>query len=107
MPGTEPASDAESSVSSETATQQALAELQRRERRLFHSNMTGLLYWEASGAITDANDAFLALVGYTRDDLLLGRVSWLAMTPPEYLHLDQRALDEMRASGYCTPFEKE
>jgi PAS domain S-box-containing protein len=94
-------------LSLETVVQRALAETQARERRLFHSNLTGLIYWDADGAVRDANDTFLELVGYSREELLAGGVSWYAITPPEYRHLDERALQEMRETGACVPFEKE
>ncbi|MET0411393.1 MAG: PAS domain S-box protein [Polyangiaceae bacterium] len=78
-----------------------------RFRRLLDSNAQGVIFWNTGGDITEANDAFLALVGHTREDLIAGRVSWAAMTPPEYAHLDQHALAEMSTQGHCTPFEKE
>ena len=34
--------------------------------------------------ITDASDAFLAMVGYGHDDLVAGRPYWPDLTPPEY-----------------------
>ena len=34
--------------------------------------------------IPEANDAFLDLVGYSREDLLAGRLRWPDLTPPEY-----------------------
>jgi PAS domain S-box-containing protein len=87
--------------------ERALSEVQARERQIFNSNMTALFYWQESGAVTDANDAFLALTGYTREDLTLGRIDWQAITPPEYRDADRAALAEIRARGACTPFEKE
>jgi formate hydrogenlyase transcriptional activator len=57
--------------------------------------------------IPEANDAFLELVGYSRDDLLAGRLRWPDLTPPEYLALDELAHEEGLRFGACTPFEKE
>ena len=57
--------------------------------------------------IPEANDAFLELVGYSREDLLEGRLNWPDLTPPEYLPLDQLAHEEGLRFGACTPFEKE
>ena len=34
--------------------------------------------------IPEANDTFLELVGYSREDLLAGRLYWPDLTPPEY-----------------------
>ncbi len=57
--------------------------------------------------IPEANDAFLDLVGYSREDLHAGRLVWPDLTPPEYLPLDELAHEEGLRFGACTPFEKE
>jgi PAS domain S-box-containing protein len=57
--------------------------------------------------IPDANDAFLELVGYSREDLQAGRLHWPDLTPPEYVALDEIAHEEGLRFGACTPFEKE
>jgi PAS domain S-box-containing protein len=57
--------------------------------------------------IPEANDAFLDLVGYSREDLQAGRLHWPDLTPPEYLALDELAHEEGLRFGACTPFEKE
>jgi len=78
-----------------------------RVRRLVDSNVQGVMFWNSKGEITGANDAFLRIVGYTREDLEAGRIGWSTMTPPEYANLDRHSLDELAATGVCTPFEKE
>jgi PAS domain S-box-containing protein len=57
--------------------------------------------------IPEAYDAFLALVGYSREDLLEGRLVWADLTPPEYAALDDLAHEEGLRFGACTPYEKE
>ena len=57
--------------------------------------------------IPEANDAFLELVGYSREDLLTGRLHWPDLTPPDYAALDELAHEEGLRYGACTPFEKE
>jgi PAS domain S-box-containing protein len=78
-----------------------------RFRRMFASNMQGVFFWKADGSILEANDAFLQYVGYTREELAAGLVNWRALTPPEYLQHDNRALEEVSARGICAPYEKE
>lgn len=56
--------------------------------------------------IPEVNDAFLELVGYTREDLLAGRLHWPDLTPPEYSAIDELAHEEGLRFGACTPFEK-
>ncbi|MFN0172711.1 MAG: sigma 54-interacting transcriptional regulator [Bryobacteraceae bacterium] len=57
--------------------------------------------------IPEVNDAFLELVGYSREDLATGRLYWPDLTPPEYSALDELAHEEALRFGACTPFEKE
>ena len=78
-----------------------------RIRRLVESNIIGIFFWDLSGNITDANDAFLRMVGYSRQELAAGQVQWAAMTPEEYRAADAQAIQELARSGSVTPFEKE
>jgi formate hydrogenlyase transcriptional activator len=70
------------------------------------SAIAGILTGEFD-RITDANDAFLGMLGYSREDLSSGRLNWASITAPEYLALDERAHEEGLLYGACTPFEKE
>lgn len=81
--------------------------IEARFRRLVDSNAQGVIFWNRIGQITEANDAFLKMVGYTRADLEAGPLDWSAMTPPEYADIDQRSMKELAATGICKPFEKE
>ena len=83
----------------------------RRTRALIRplpaeSTIAGIVSGEFD-RIPEANDAFLELVGYSRADLLEGRLHWPDLTPPEYRSLDEVAHEEGLQFGACTPFEKE
>lgn len=93
-----------------TETLQADLELRESEarfRRLADSNIIGIVSWDACGHISEANDAFLRIVGYTRADLWEGRLRWNELTPPEFHDVDVRALQELADRGVCMPYEKE
>ena len=81
--------------------------VEARFRRLVDSNAQGVMFWNTNGKVTGANDAFLRLVRYTREDLEAGRINSVTMTPREYAGLDLLALKEITASGACSPYEKE
>jgi PAS domain S-box-containing protein len=86
------------------------SDLQDREtkiRRLVDANIIGIILWSSDGAILDANDAFLAMVGYDRQDLQSGRLSWTSMTPREWRDADAQIMTELKAKGSHPPFEKE
>jgi PAS domain S-box-containing protein len=78
-----------------------------RFRRLTDSNVQSVFFWNMKGEITDSNEAFLRLVGYTREDLKAGILDWKSMTPPEFVAADQRALEQIAAHGICETYEKE
>jgi PAS domain S-box-containing protein len=84
-----------------------LAEREARIRRLIDANIVGIFFWDFEGRILDANDAFLRIVGYDRQDLLSGRVSWTDMTPPDWRERDAQWVEEHKRTGRRTPIEKE
>lgn len=88
-------------------TELALRESEMRFRSVVESNMIGIGFWEANGEITEANDALLEMIGYTREDLVSGKIRWLDITPPEYGEIDRAAIAQVAASGSCAPYEKQ
>lgn len=86
-----------------------LPHLSARETQLqalFESNIIGIVVADRE-RIVEANDAFLAMTGYTREDVQAGRVRWPDMTPPEYREADECAIQEMLTRGSSGPYEKE
>ena len=84
-----------------------LTEREARIRRLVEANIIGIVIWNLEGRIIEANEAFLRMVGYGREDLVSGRVSWREITPDKWRDADEQALAEIAATGVCEPFEKE
>jgi PAS domain S-box-containing protein len=85
-------------------------ELQEREgriRRLVDANIIGILISDSEGQIIEANDAFLKMVGYTREELVSGLMSWRKMTPAEWKDVSEQGVVQVKATGACKAFEKE
>jgi len=78
-----------------------------RYRRLVDSNIIGIIVARFDGSVFEANDVFLKMLGYTRADLAAGRVRWDAITPEEHRPLDEEAIEELKRTGRCDPWEKE
>src|ERR1700686_646755 len=76
-------------------------------RRLVDANIIGIFFWEIEGRIIEANDTFLRMVGYDREDLVSGRVPWTDLTPPEWHDRAARATEEVKMTGRLQPHEKE
>jgi PAS domain S-box-containing protein len=87
--------------------EEALRISRAKFRGVFNSNAIGMIFTDMNGVIEEANDTFLRIVGYDREDLDAGRLNWEAMTPDEYAEQDARAVNELKTSGVCSPFEKE
>ena len=87
--------------------EEALRASESRFRRLADANIIGIILVDLKGNILEANDAFLEMVGYKQQDLLLKKLDWREMTPPEYAVVDERAVEELRNFGVCNSFEKE
>ena len=84
-----------------------LQEREARIRRLVDANIIGILIWERDGRILDANDAFLRIVGYNRDDLASGRLRWTELTPAEFRERSEQALEGLQTTGTTQRYEKE
>jgi PAS domain S-box-containing protein len=85
-------------------------DLEQREakiRRLVDANIIGIYFWNIEGRITEANDTFLRMVGYDRDDLVSGRMRWTDLTPPELRERSARNVKELVMTGSLRPHEKE
>jgi hypothetical protein len=84
----------------------ALRDSETKFRRLVESNIIGVIFWDITGNILDANDAFLEMVGYTREDLQAGQLRWKEMTPVEQLNLSEQSIAQMQQIGAAS-YEKE
>jgi PAS domain S-box-containing protein len=82
----------------------SLREREARLRRLIDANIVGIFTWTLDGRIIDANDAFLSIVGYEREDLASDRMRWKDLMPGDWDPANDPILEEMLASGATPPF---
>ncbi|EGK86501.1 PAS domain S-box protein [Microcoleus vaginatus PCC 9802] len=94
-------------VSERKRVEQALRENESQLRSLFDANLIGIIIGDFQGNILEVNEAWLATLGYTREEVLSGEVNFLQITPPEFRHLDEQAMVQMKQVGRHAPFEKE
>jgi len=86
----------------------ALQETERRFRKLADSNVIGVIFGDVHGGIRYANDEYLRILGYSRDEFESDRVGWASVTPPDWLPVDERAIAQAKGGdGACAPYEKE
>jgi PAS domain S-box-containing protein len=87
--------------------EEALREREAKIRRLVDSNIIGIFIWDFDGRVLEANDEFLRMVNYDREDLASGRIRWTDLTPPDWRERDNAKIEQQKISGRLEPFEKE
>jgi PAS domain S-box-containing protein len=87
--------------------EQALISREQRINRLFDANLIGIIMRDSSGRILEANDAYLEMMGFSREEVAAGNLNDRDITPPEYHYLDDHCSQESLAKGYSKPYEKE
>jgi PAS domain S-box-containing protein len=94
-------------VTERRQAEKALKDNAERVEVMFNASPIGVVAGDIYGRITEANNAFLTMTGYTREDLAAGNVTREALTPPEFRNADRSGIAEARQRGTCTPYEKE
>ncbi len=87
--------------------EEALRESEARFRGLMDSNIIGITVSDRAGCIREANEAFLALVGYTREDLAAGQIQWQGLTSPECQAQHDQDMKNLLTTGTFQTLEKE
>ncbi|MGO9600915.1 MAG: PAS domain S-box protein [Isosphaeraceae bacterium] len=85
--------------------EQKLRSSEARFRRLVDANILGVVFGDIKGNITDANDAFLEMVQYTREEMVAGKLPWDALVPASSYPLLEHCREELKLWGRCNPQE--
>lgn len=76
-------------------------------RQLAEAHPAGVVLGRADGTRPYVNGAFLRLIRVSREAFEAGAVDWQALTPPEWLSADERAVAQALERGHSEPYEKE
>ena len=68
----------------EALAEQELRESENRFRRALEIDTVGIVFFNNQGVVTEANDAFLKMSGFSREDQKTGRLRSDDLTPPEW-----------------------
>lgn len=85
----------------------ALRATNARFRRIVNSDMLGICFWNETGLITEANSAFLDMLGYSQADVLAEKVHWLDISPPEFEGQNVVIQTQLGERGVCEQVERE
>lgn len=86
---------------------EALRKSEQRLRRMVNIEGVGVLVFDGTGTLVDANDAFLGMMGHDRSEIAARSLTWRTMTPPEYVAISEEQLVKLTATGRIGPYEKE
>jgi PAS domain S-box-containing protein len=95
-----------SDVTDEKRAEAALRESEARLQKAISIETVGVLFFTLDGHITDANDTFLRMSGYSRDELR-NIADWHDLTPPEFWDVTSSAAEDLVALGITAPYEKQ
>ncbi|HYE95971.1 MAG TPA: PAS domain S-box protein [Rubricoccaceae bacterium] len=84
-----------------------LRESVERLQRMTNVEGVGVLLFTDDGTLIGANDAFLAMQGYTREEVEAGTLTWRDLTPPEYVAASEEQVRKLAETGRIGPYEKE
>ncbi|MPR13258.1 PAS domain S-box protein [Microvirga tunisiensis] len=85
--------------------EEALRRSEERLRGAFAIKTVGVLFWGQDFRLTQVNDAFLGMTGFSREEAL-GK-TWQELTPEEFHPASWRAVEEVTTLGEATPYEKQ
>ena len=101
------ANSLEAEIAERKIVEERLRISENRYRHLFDSNLIGVFVSDFAGTFLDANDAFLNLLGYSREELLAETMQRDTLTPPEFHYLSQNAVKALQETGASGTYEKE
>jgi PAS domain S-box-containing protein len=74
---------------------------------MLNIDLVGVMIFDGSGTLVEANDAFLKMSGYTREQVAARALHWRTLTPPEFIDESERQMGQLAATGRLGPYEKE
>ncbi|MDM7917254.1 MAG: PAS domain S-box protein, partial [Candidatus Eisenbacteria bacterium] len=88
--------------------EEALRATHERLKKVLEVETVGVMFWDLrTGRMTDANETFLKLMGYSRQEVEAGELTWQRLTPPEYVEASLAEIEKFKTSGRIGPYEKE
>jgi PAS domain S-box-containing protein len=94
-------------VTERKQTEDALRASQLRLQRMINIPGVGVLTFRSDGTLIDANDSMLEMIGYSREQVQSGELSWRNLTPPEWIADSEHQLQTLKQTGCIGPYEKE
>lgn len=94
-------------VTERSRAQKAQRASDERLRRVLETDAVGVLFFDATGTVIDANDVFLRMTGYSREEVQGRELTWRRMTPAEWVEVSEQEMRKLAETGRIGPYEKE
>ncbi len=78
---------------------------ERRLRSSFAIKTVAIIYWGPGFGLTEVNDAFLDMTGFSREEAI--GLTWQQLTPPQFWPESERAVEQVNTLGEAVPYEKQ
>src|SRR6202012_838361 len=78
-----------------------------RLKRIMETEAVGMIFFNSEGTIIEANDVFLRMIDFTREDVESGAMTWRTLTPPEWIAVSEEQMEGFARTGRIGPYEKE
>jgi PAS domain S-box-containing protein len=66
-----------------------------------------VLFLDQAGRVTDANEVFLSMSGYSRGQMEAGELTWQKLTPPDWMESSKQQMEHLAQTGRIGPYEKD
>jgi PAS domain S-box-containing protein len=80
---------------------------ENRLRKVLETDAVGVLFFDQTGTLIEANEVFLRLTGYARSEVEARALTWRTMTPPEWIEISEEQMKQLEATGRLGPYEKQ
>ena len=87
--------------------QRGKSEAEVRLKRVLETDAVGVIFFNYAGVVVDANDVFLRMMGYTREEIAAGDFTWRTFTPSEWVPASEEQMRKCADTGRMGPYEKE
>jgi PAS domain S-box-containing protein len=87
--------------------ERARSSADQRLRRVLETDAVGVIFFDYSGTVVDANQVFINMTGYSRAEINARAVTWRTMTPSEWVTASEEQMEKLAQTGRIGPYEKE
>lgn len=88
-------------------SEEVLRKSEDRLQRMLNIPMIGVQTFDYEGNMLQANNSFLQMVSYNRNEFEAEKFTWRDFTPPEYLEASEKVMEQLRETDRGGPYEKE